>query len=183
MIDPAYQAVLTQLVEPILLAVIVIVLLVAALYRLLGGLAFRKIMGFSIPFAFLGGVSGLIAGASSEPIVGAFLTGLLGLVSGALSLLFAKQVASSAPQAPSPPDITHLVGPSIVVLCLTALAGLAIGRVYQTQWVNYERQYAQTKDLNEKVHMPLARIWKQYEYCRSKVKVPASCDALLLKAE
>jgi len=183
MIGPAYQAVLTQLVGPILLAVVAILIVVAALYKLVGGLSLRAVLGFSVPFAFLGGVSGLIAGATSEPIVGAFLTGLLGLVSGALSLLFAKQPAAATSTDPSPPEIRHLIGPSIVVLCLTALAGLAIGRVYHTQWVDYERKYAQSKDLNEKVYMPLARIWKQHEYCRSKVKDPSRCDVLLLKAD
>lgn len=178
---PAYQAVLTQLVAPIVGAVIVLVVIVAALYSVWARLPFRQVLGFSIPFGFLGGVSGLIAGATSEPIVGAFLTGLLGIVSGALSLLIARQAAAGG-TAVHPSEVTALVGPSIVVLCLTALSGLAIGRVYQTQWVNYEREYTLTKDLNEKVHMPLARIWKQHEYCRSKVKDPSTCDVLLLKA-
>lgn len=177
-----YQVVLEQLVVPVLIAVIGIVAVVSTIYWRLANLPFRELAGFSIPFGFLGGISGLIAGATSEPIVGAFLTGLLGLVSGALSLLYARQAATSAtPLASS--AIADLVGPSIVALCLTALAGLAIGRVYQTQWVKYERQYQETKDLNEKVNMPLARIWQQYDYCRSKVKDPSSCDALLLKAE
>lgn len=181
MIDPAYQVVLTQLVVPIVLAVIVLVVAVAGLYWAWAKLSFRQVLGFSIPFGFLGGISGLIAGATSEPIVGAFLTGLLGLVSGALSLIIAKQAAGGTTSG-SAADVAVLVGPSIVVLCLTALSGLAIGRVYQTTWVKYERTYQETKDLNEKVYMPLARIWKQHEYCRSKVKDPSTCDVLLLKA-
>ena len=176
-----YQVVLEQLIVPILLAVVGIVAIVSVLYWRWVGLPFRELLGFSVPFGFLGGISGLIAGATSEPIVGAFLTGLLGLVSGALSLLYARQAASgTAPLASS--AIADLVGPSIVVLCLTALAGLAIGRVYQTQWVKYERAYTETKELNERVNMPLARIWKQHEYCRSKVKDASTCDVLLLKS-
>jgi hypothetical protein len=181
MIGSAYNAVLTQLVAPIVVAIIVLVLIVAALYSAWAKLPVPEVVGFSVPFGFLGGISGLIAGATSEPIVGAFLTGLLGLVSGALSLIIAKQATGSVTATHSS-DIAVLVGPAIVVLCLTALAGLAIGRVYQMHWVTYERSYQETKDLNEKVNMPLARIWKQYEYCRSKVKDPHTCDVLLLKA-
>lgn len=181
MIDPAYNVVLSQLVVPIVLVVVAIVVVVAVLYVALAKLPFQQVIGFSVPFGFLGGISGLIAGATSEPIVGAFLTGLLGIVSGALSLLIARQAGAGGTAISS--DVATLVGPAIVVLCLSALGGLAIGRVYQTQWIKYERVYTETKDLNEKVNMPLARIWKQHEYCRSKVKDPASCDVLLLKAD
>jgi len=179
-IDPAYNVVLTQLVVPIVLAVVTLVVVIAGLYWAWAKLSFRQVLGFSVPFGFLGGISGLIAGATSEPIVGAFLTGLLGIVSGALSLLIARQAGAGGTAISS--DVATLVGPAIVALCLTALAGLAIGRVYQTQWVKYERTYQETKELNEKVNMPLARIWQQYDYCRSKVKNPSSCDVLLLKA-
>jgi hypothetical protein len=182
MINPAYGVVFNQLVLPSISAVLVVTIAVAAFYRLFARLPLSAVLGFSIPFGFLGGISGLIAGATSEPIVGAFLTGLLGLVSGALSLLFARQAALGSPM-PASSDITDMVGPAIVVLCLTALAGLAIGRVYQTQWVNYERQYAEVKDLNEKVNMPLAKLWKQHEYCLTKARDPGACDAILTKIE
>lgn len=181
MMDSPYGVVLAQLAAPIIVAVVALVAIVAALYSVLARMSFREVVGFSVPFGFLGGISGLIAGATSEPIVGAFLTGLLGIVSGALSLIIAKQATDGAAAAPSA-DLAVLVGPAIVVLCLTALAGLAIGRVYQTSWVTYERQYQETKDLNEKVQMPLARIWQQYDKCRKHVKDPVTCDVLLLKA-
>ncbi len=54
-----------------------------------------------------------------------------------------------------------------------------IGRVYQTQWVTYERSYAEKKSYNDAVGMPLAKLWQQYDYCQKKVRHPASCDAIL----
>lgn len=177
-----YVAVFNQLFVPEILLVFALTFAIAALYSAAAKLSLGVVFGFSIPFGFLGATSGVIAGATAEPIVGAFLTGLLGIVSGILSLLLAKEVAK--PEGSSVAlDIQQLAGPAIVVLCLAALGGLAIGRVYQTDWINFDRSYAETKDLNEKVNMPIAKLLKQHEFCLAKAKNPASCDSILLETK
>jgi len=176
-----YTVVTAELILPIVAVVFITSAVVALCCKLASKLSFMQVFGFSLAFGFLGGTSGLIAGATSEPIIGAFLTALLGLVSGALSLLFVKGAVAEG--APSPAELRPFVSPAIVVLSLCALLGLTIGRVYQTKWTNYEREYAQSKSINETVYMPLARLWKQYDYCRSKVKDPSSCDVILYREQ
>lgn len=87
---------------------------------------------FLLAFGFLGGVSGLMAGASRESLVGALLTGLLGLLSGLLSYLFGKDTLK---------EWRPFIPYSIIVLVLSALAGVSIGGTYKAKWESFDRDY------------------------------------------
>jgi hypothetical protein len=112
---------------------------------------FSKILGqgpFLLSFATLGGVSGLIAGASQTSIVEALLTGLLGLVSALLSYLFGKE--SLAIWRPAIPF-------ALILLVSCTLGGLVVGGAYKTDRIEAEKIYARRWLLYEKVDLEICK--------------------------
>lgn len=99
-------------------------------------------------FGFLGGVPGLIAGMSREPIVGALLTGLLGLMSALLSYLFGKDTLKEwRPWIPL----------MLIALLVNALGGLTVGGVYKKRWEDFDRKYKEYALEREKVYLEVMK--------------------------
>lgn len=126
------------------------------------------------PFAWLGGVTGVVAGASHEAIVGAFVTGMLTVVAGLFSFMFAKDALS---------EWRPVLAIAVVLLSVNAVIGLALGGIYKKDWEGYERERAIWTTQFEKVHIPTMAVQRRYDYCRSKISAAsaAQCDALLTK--
>lgn len=103
---------------------------------------------FLLCFGFLGGVAGLIAGVSRESIVGGLLTGLLGVISALLSYLFSKE---------SLKQWHHYIPYAIMLLVISALAGLSIGGTYKTKWDSYDREYKKWLLEYEKVYLEVLK--------------------------
>jgi predicted neutral ceramidase superfamily lipid hydrolase len=141
-----YLTTWNDLVAPLLVAVVVLVILILIASRL----ALKKITLqqslLVIAFALLGGISGTIAGASSEPIVGAMLTAILGVVSAALSFLLGKDSVAALR------DFLPFV---IIGLILAALAGLVVGRAYKVRWDEYEVAMKKHMLEYEQVYIPI----------------------------
>lgn len=99
---------------------------------------------FLMSFGFLGGVTGLMAGASRESLLGGLLTGLLGIMSALLSYLFSKETLKEwRPYIPY----------AITLLVLSSLAGTSIGGIYKARWEEFDRQYKRWFLEYEKVYL------------------------------
>jgi hypothetical protein len=169
----AYRTVASDLFLPVVAVVVALSLLVAGIYAWVVKRRVSEIMSFSIAFGFLGGTAGVIAGASTEPIVGAFLTGLIGVLSALLSILFAKETLA---------DHRDFIPPAITLLCLTALAGLTVGRVYLSEVRAAQLKLDQETAVNEQVYMPVAKRIQLHDLCIQRSTDAAKCDAILASA-
>jgi hypothetical protein len=110
----------------------------------------------------------MIAGASSEPIVGAVLTGLLGLISAILSYMLGKDALGSV----------RAIMPFIVVgLTLSALAGLTIGRAYKVRWDDYDIASKKHMLDYEHTYLPLVEKIKFLELCTKTFADPGDVIA------
>ncbi len=107
---------------------------------------------FLLSFAFLGGFSGVIAGASREAIVGALMTGMLGIVSTALAYLFSKD---------SVKEWRPFIPFGIMLMFASALAGLCIGGVYKAGVERFDRAYKECMLDYEHRYIPLQREREQ----------------------
>jgi hypothetical protein len=103
---------------------------------------------FLLAFGFLGGVTGLIAGVSRESIVGGLLTGLLGIISALLSYLFSKEALK---------EWRHYISYAIMLLVISALAGLSIGGIYKAKWEAFDRDYKKWALEYEKVYLEVLK--------------------------
>jgi hypothetical protein len=170
---PEYSAVLQQQFMPMFLAILFLSLITSLIALFITKEKFSKLIGSCLPFGFLGGTAGLIAGASAEPIVGALLTGMLGIISALLTLLFAKETLKQW-QAFIPVAIT--------LLCLSALAGLSIGKVHRSQWTSFDRNYQRWLLEHEKVHLELMKTRKRHQLCieLSSTEDRSKCANILL---
>ncbi len=103
---------------------------------------------FLAAFGALGGIAGLIAGASKEPLIGGFLTSLLGLVSAILGYLFSKEsLATWRPYIPY----------AIILLVVSSLAGLSIGSVYKRRFEDHDLALKRAMLEYEKVYLPVMK--------------------------
>lgn len=156
----AYQALTLELYESVLFSFLTLVLPVVFLTFLLStalaGLlhrSWRKLprgmtLGFIFCFALVGGVAGVIAGASMEAIVGAALTAILGLVSSLLAYLFAKESLKLwRPVIPL----------AIIALLASTLVGIVFGGSRRTQVLVQTQAMAWEKYQNEQIWAPVER--------------------------
>lgn len=155
-----YAVVLLEQFIPILSVVLVLTAVTALAGRIGTRRGFGATFGFIAPFGFLGGTSGLIAGASSEPIVGALLTGLLGLISALLSFLVSKETLK---------EWRVYLPAAITLLCLSALGGLTIGKAYQTKFFYADREYARWLLQHENVDLKTMAVRQRYDLCVEKL--------------
>lgn len=137
-----------ELFFPVVVIIGAIAGLLTLVARLVIGEPAQKWSVFVVAFGFLGGVSGLIAGVSREPIIGAYLTGLLTINSALLGYLFSREaLASMRPVVPW----------AMMALVLSALAGLTIGSVYRQQFEIYEKDYKKWLLEYEHVYLPVLK--------------------------
>jgi len=170
----AYLQPIGELLLPIIIVTIALSLAAAFLAAAAANQKRALMLLYLSPFAWLGGVTGFIAGASREAIVGAFVTGMLTVVAGLFSFIFAKDALA---------EWRPVLAIAIVLMCLNAVVGLALGGIHKRQWDDFERDRAIWTTKFEKVHVPALAVHRRYEYCRSKITPAniAQCDALLTK--
>jgi hypothetical protein len=163
------------LLLPLFVVTIVLSLFAAEIVRRFTGQPFAIAMLYLSPFAWLGGVTGLIAGAShGEGIVGAFVAGMLTVVAGLFSFIFAKDALS---------EWRPVLAIAVVLLCINAVIGLSLGGIYKDKWDTYERDLAKWTFEHEHIEVPALAVKARYDYCRKKITRAniAQCDTLLTK--
>jgi len=146
-IPDIYSGIL-ELAVPLFILVIAISLIGLILLKLIVGGAVSKYIPFLFAFSLLGGVPGVIAGSSQEPIVGAMLTGLLGVVASLLTYLFSKD---------SLDEWRPVIPFSIIFMVICALGGLTIGGVRKAKFDNFDREYAVYKSELENLYFPVEK--------------------------
>lgn len=104
--------------------------------------------GFVFAFALIGGVTGVIAGASLEPIVGASLTAILGIVSSLLAYLFSRtSLRVWRPVLPL----------AIIAMFGTTLVGIVFGGSQRTQLLAQNREAEWEQFQRREVFAPVQR--------------------------
>jgi hypothetical protein len=169
-----YGQPISGLLLPTLVATVVMSLAGAWLAAAASGRSFKESVLYVSPFVWLGGVIGLIAGASQEPIVGGFVTGILAAVTGLFSYIFAKDaVAKWRP----------VLSVAAVFLCFSAVLGLSLGRIHKAQWDEYQRAHAIWLLDHEKVRIPSMAVQQRFDLCQQRISRAnlQQCDALLTK--
>ena len=156
---------LTDLFVPLVAVISLLGVAFAIVARLTSSPPTQGSTAFLFSFGFLGGVTGLIAGVSRESIVGGLLTGLLGIISALLSYLFGKE---------SLKQWRHYIPFAIMLLVISALAGLSIGGIYKNRFEDFDRAYKRSLLEYEKVHLEvqkeesLLQLREQYQQDRGK---------------
>jgi hypothetical protein len=163
-----------ELLVPIFAVAIVLAILGASATARATKSSFGTMLLYLSPFAFLGSVAGLIAGASQEAIVGALLTGMLTIIAGLFSFIFAKDSLA---------DLRPILSVAVVLLCASSVIGLSFGRVYRKDWDAYQREHAVWTTRFERVHVPALAAQLRYENCRKNIsrRNIAQCENLLTK--
>lgn len=135
---------------------------------------FTESLLYISPFVWLGGVIGLIAGASQEQIVGGFVTGVLAAVTGLFSYIFAKDAVA---------EWRPILSIAAVLLCFSAVLGLSLGRIHRAQWVEFERTNARWTEEHQKIDIPALAVQKRYILCQHSISRANAqqCDSLLTK--
>lgn len=135
-----------------------------------------EMLGYLLAFSCLGVVTGFASGNSREAVLGAVLPALLTLVSGLIGYLFSKDGLSAMR-----PAIPHC----ILVLCVGALLGLALGSNLRGKFDQNARQYQQFLlrfqqiDLKCEKALFLAKleVWKRQELAAIPVSSKAVIDS------
>ena len=142
-----------------------------------GARAINKTFGetllFISPFGWLGGICGLIAGTSTEPLIGALLTGMLTIVTTMLSYLLGKDALA---------DWRPLIQFAIILLCVSAVVGLTFGRIHKARGDSFDRDYASWRFEYDNAIVPAIQIRTRYDLCRARMPTTdaVKCEALLL---
>jgi hypothetical protein len=99
-------------------------------------------------FALLGGLVGILVGASKTPVVGTILPAILTFVTALLAYLFGKEnLAQWRPVIPF----------CIIVMLITALYGSFMGSSMRKQHDDAEREYKEWLSHYEKVELEVAK--------------------------
>lgn len=153
---------------------IVASILLAGVAALLGGQAFRRLLGFILPFSLLGIVVGYIAGSTKEALVGALLSGVLTLVGALLSYTFTRDATG---------DGRELLPHAVAMLSAGALMGLFAGHLSRTEQDVYERSYAEWLERYQKADIPAIALRVKHQKCKdfSEKENRAKCDEILLR--
>lgn len=162
-------AVIAEIALPVLGVVFVMALATALVMKAIIPGRIRQFVPFVVALAFLGGVPGVIAGASQEPIVGAMLTGLLGIVSALLAYLFSKE---------SLQEWRPVVPFALVAMLVCALGGLTIGGIRKAKFDQFDREWALYKSELENLSFPVEKE-ERLMYLRQKYRAaePAATPA------
>jgi hypothetical protein len=123
---------------------------------------------FAGSFALVGGVAGVIAGATLEAIVGASLAALLGIVSSLLAYLFGKEALA---------DWRPVIPLTIMALVSSALVGLVIGGSRRTELLAKQREFDRAKFFFENIHAPAERDRRNAYYKKCMDEEKSALDA------
>lgn len=133
---------------PISLPFILSCLIFSVLCSLFSKQSFRFTFPILLAFGFLGGVSGLSAGLSREPVIGTVIPAMLTLVSGVLGYLFSKEHLK---------DWRVVIPFCIFILTLNTCIGLFLGSQMRGKSEEYEKQYNEWLLHYEKVDLELEK--------------------------
>jgi hypothetical protein len=141
-------AIILEVAVPLLILLAIISIVGLCIIRFVSRGSMRESLPFIIAFSFLGGVPGVIAGMSQEPIVGGMLTSLLGIVSALLAYMFTKE--SLEAWRPAIPF-------ALIFMMVAALGGLTIGGIRKAKFDNFDREYTLYKSELENLYWPVMR--------------------------
>lgn len=171
---------LLGLALPVILFAAATSALVIYVLRVLGSPVSKATGILPVAFAILGGICGVIAGASSETLVGGLVTGVLGIVSALMSYAFTRETD----------EPTRSAIPAIVILLLiNALIGLSVGQNWKRKWVEYEKELAEYRTEYNEIWVPITKEYqmqvlrrcvvdnKSYEDVRAKCSYSALFSA------
>ncbi len=139
---------LSALALPVLVLAALTSALVLYTVRALGSPVPRTLGTLPVAFAILGGICGVIAGASTETLVGALVTGVLGLVSALLSYAFTRDQNS---------NIGRALPAIVILLLINALIGLSVGQNWRKKWDDYEMDLAEQRIDYKEIWVPVTK--------------------------
>lgn len=142
---------LADLALPVLTGVGLTGLFIVALAQFTGMQFTRPLWLVPMSFGVLGGITGAIAGSSSEPLVSALTTGIIGIVTALLSYFFAQESNSPA----------HAAVPfMIIMLLLNCLIGLSVGQNWKRKWDDFGVEMEWTRVRRDQVWAPAVRKYQ-----------------------
>ena len=164
---------LLESVGPLILVAIVLSLVMAGVFHRAVERTFTEAFLFVSPFAWLGAVSGFIAGSSEEALIGALLTGILTVAGTLISYMIGRDAAS---------EWRRSLPLAMMLLFLCALVGITTGTANKARWEDFDRDYAKWRKDYETITLPARAALQQHELCIRRVSDASKpkCDALLL---
>ena len=174
--ESEYLWILFGAIGPLMLVAIVLSIALAAVFYRTVEKSFLETVMFVSPFAWLGAVTGFIAGASKEVLIGALLTGVLTVAGTLISYMIGKD-ADAQWRKPLPL--------AMMLLFLCTLVGITTGTIGKTKWDDFDREYAVWLKDYEEVTRPALAARQQHQLCLNLVSEAnkARCDELLLEDE
>ena len=136
------------LFTPLLITIFILTGVFIIITKMIVGPLTRSYAAFFIAFGFLGGIAGLIAGASQQPIVSGLLTSMLGIISAFLTYLLSKDILE---------ELRQIIPIALVLLLTASLGGLTIGGSYKNDQDEFERLYKRRLMLYEKVDLEVCK--------------------------
>jgi hypothetical protein len=85
---------------------------------------------------------------------------MLTLVAALFSYIYAKDAL---------PEWRGVLSVAIILLSVSAVVGLSLGRIHRKAWDEYERTHAIWKTQFERVHIPAMAALKRHEDCVARV--------------
>ena len=135
-----------ELLVPVLLWAIIVALAVLSVSRVVKfEVGAGAAMVFVLSFALVGNVTGVIAGATLESIVGAALAAIMTLVSSLLAYLFSKDALQAW---------RTVIPLAMIGLMTSTLVGLVIGGAHRVELLNQNIEIEKDKVHFEKVTVP-----------------------------
>ena len=150
----------SEILGPALLAIAGLAAVGAAALRVQTAQPVHGSLSLIVAFAAVGVTSGVAAGNSRDPVVGAVLPAMLTLVSGLFVYMFSKDgLAQWRPVIPF----------CVAVVAIGGLVGLSLGSTLRSQFDNFEREYAKALLRYERVELEAQKaeylakleVWKQ----------------------
>jgi predicted neutral ceramidase superfamily lipid hydrolase len=151
----------SQILGPAILAISVLVVIASLALRLQTKRPVQGSLSLIVAFAAVGVTSGMAAGNSREPIVGAMLPAMLTLVSGLFVYIFSKEgLANWRPVIPF----------CVAVVAVGGLVGLSLGSTVRSRFDTFERDYAKALLRYEHVELEAekARYLAELEVWKAK---------------
>lgn len=140
--------VFAQGIFPVCTPLIILCLVFALICSYFSAQSFKRTFPIILAFGFIGGVAGLSAGLSREPVIGTVIPAMLTLVSGVLGYLFGKEHLKE----------WRLVIPfCIFILTANTCVGLFIGSQMRGKSEEYDKQYNEWLLHYEKVDLEVEK--------------------------
>lgn len=149
---------------PTLLFILVISTIASLVSRLVSRIGINGQTALITAFTCLGGILGVIAGASRTPSIGVILPALLTIITILLGYWSGKEGLS---------EWRPIIPYCIIVLMLSAFYGLFAGATIRMENEQYEKAYEKRMLLYKEVELPLLKAKKLFEIENQKVNEKA----------